>query len=201
MSTHAVRTGRRPGRHDTRAELLIAARECFAEYGYEGTTTRRVAALAGVDAAMVHRHFGTKQQLLLAAIGMPQDLSDVLASTLAGDRATAGTRVVRRFVELWDAAPAQEGSFRGLLQLAATDPAAAHALRDYLTQTISTGLTRVLGDRPYERRVGLIGSQLLGIAVARYVIGLEPVASATPRQLAAEFGWVVQDLLLPRGRR
>jgi AcrR family transcriptional regulator len=189
------RSGRRPGHHDTRAEILAAARDCFADDGYDGATIRRVAARAGVDAAMVHRHYGTKQQLFLAAVGLPRDLTDVLAATLAGDTDGVGERVVRAFVQLWDSAPLQGASFTGLLRLATSDPAVAAALAGYLDNTVGAALQRTLRDPAPRRRLRLVGSQLLGIAVTRYVLCLEPLASASPEQVAAELGWVVHRLI------
>ncbi|GAB3423415.1 TetR/AcrR family transcriptional regulator [Flindersiella endophytica] len=191
----AARTGRRPGKHDTRAEVLAAARQCFAGAGYDGTTMRQVAAAAGVDAAMVHRHFGTKQALFLAAVGLPRDLTDVLAVALPGDAAGVGERVVRAFVDLWDLAPLQGASFAGLLRLATSDPAGAAALREYLQQTVGGALSQMLGDPAPSQRIGLVGSQLLGIAVTRYVLRLEPLASASPDEVAAQLGWIVQRLI------
>lgn len=158
-----------------------------------------MAARANIDAAMVHRHFGTKQQLLLAAIGLPRDLTDVLAGTLPGDVAGVGERVVRGFVELWDTAPLHSASFHGMLRLATSSPASASALRDYLTGTIGVALARTLDEHIPEQRVGLVGSQLLGIAVARYLFRLEPLASATPQEIAVELGWIVQQLLVGKG--
>ena len=74
------RRGRRPGAPDTRAAILAAARSRFAEHGYAGTTIRAVATDAGVDAALVHHYFGTKDELFLAALELPVDPRQVLAS-------------------------------------------------------------------------------------------------------------------------
>ncbi len=88
------RTGRRPGAGDTREDILVAAREVFAERGYDGATVRRRGrALAGVDPALLYHYFGSKQQLFVAAMELPYDWQQVLPALLDGaarrDRRTA----------------------------------------------------------------------------------------------------------------
>jgi AcrR family transcriptional regulator len=189
------RTGRRPGRHDTRAEILAAARHCFAAAGYDRTTIRQIAVHAGVDAALVHRRFGSKSALFLAAIGLPEDLTQLLPTVITGDRATLGARVVQAFVELWDHAPLQGASFSGLIRLATGDEQAATLLSGYLRDDLAAALGQALGIRDAQRRVALIGSHLLGLGLARYVLHLEPLASARPDTIAADVGWTVQHIL------
>jgi AcrR family transcriptional regulator len=185
------RTGRRPGRHDTRAEILAAARHCFAATGYDRTTIRQIAAGAGVDAALVVRRFGSKLDLFLAVVGVPGGVQSVVA----GDGAGLGARVVQTFVELWDNAPLRGGSFTGLMRLATGDDAAATRLRGYLRDNLAATLGQALDIDDAERRVALVGSQLLGLGIARYVLRLEPLASASPESVAAELGWAVQHIL------
>jgi AcrR family transcriptional regulator len=185
------RTGRRPGHHDTRAEILTAARHCFAATGFDRTTIRQIAAAAGVDSALVVRRFGSKLDLFLAAVGVPEGVQWVVA----GDRAGLGARVVQTFVELWDNAPLRGGSFAGLIRLATGDDGAATLLRGYLRDNLAGPLGAALEIDDAERRVALVGSQLLGLGVARYVLRLEPLASASPEAVAAELGWAVQHIL------
>jgi AcrR family transcriptional regulator len=96
------RRGRRPGAPDTRAAILSAARSRFAEHGYAGTTIRAVATDAGVDAALVHHYFGTKDELFLAAIELPVDPRQVLASAMNGGPEGAGERFLTVFLAVWD---------------------------------------------------------------------------------------------------
>jgi AcrR family transcriptional regulator len=194
------RSGRRPGRHDTRAEILAAARHCFAAVGYDRATIRRIAAQAGIDAALVHRRFGSKLDLFLAAVGLPEDLTELLVSTVAGDHGGLGARVVQAFVELWDNAPLQAASFTGLIRLATSDTPVAGLLSGYLRGNLATALAASLGIDDAERRIGLVASQLLGIGIARYVLRLEPLASAAPSAIAAELGSAVQHLLTQPSR-
>jgi AcrR family transcriptional regulator len=195
------RTGRRPGCHDTRAEILAAARHCFAEAGYDKTTMRQIAAHAGIDAALVHRRFGSKLDLFLAAVGLPADLTELLATTLTGSRHDVGRRVVQTFVDLWDNAPLQGASFTGLLRLATGDRNGAALLNRYLRGNLAPVVVHRLGVSDAERRITLVGSQLLGIGVARYVLRMEPLASATSAAIAGQLGPIVQQLLLSQPRK
>src|SRR3954469_25474800 len=98
----SARRGRRPGSPDTRAAILSGARTLFAAHGYAGTSVRAVASAAGVDAALVHHYFGTKDDLFVAALELPIDPREALAPALVGGPEGAGERVLRVFVGVWD---------------------------------------------------------------------------------------------------
>ena len=104
----ARRTGRRPGNPDTREAILDAAREAFAEQGYDGASIRGIATSAGVDPALVHHYFGTKDQLFLAAMNSPIDpaRSSRRSSRATGPRSASGS--VRTFLRIWDS-PGRRG--------------------------------------------------------------------------------------------
>jgi AcrR family transcriptional regulator len=93
------RTGRRPGRSDTRAEILAAARAEFAGRGFEGATVRGIARAAGVDPALVHHYFGSKEKVFLAAMEFPVDPAAVIERVL-GDPESAGEALARFVVGL-----------------------------------------------------------------------------------------------------
>ncbi|MGZ4460469.1 MAG: TetR/AcrR family transcriptional regulator, partial [Nocardioidaceae bacterium] len=98
-----VSRGRRPGSPDTRAAILDAARGLFASGGFSGTSVRAVAAKAGVDPALVHHYFGTKEDLFVAALALPIDLRDVLAGVAAsGEPEQVAERLLRVFFSVWD---------------------------------------------------------------------------------------------------
>jgi AcrR family transcriptional regulator len=97
-----ARTGRRPGRQDTRDAILAAARDAFAEKGYDGASIRYIATSAGVDPALVHHYFGTKDQLFREAMRFPVDPNQMLP-LLAGPGVDGfGERLVRMFISVWD---------------------------------------------------------------------------------------------------
>src|SRR3954468_4972611 len=94
--------GRRPGATTTREGILDSARHLFASRGYDGTTIRGIATAAGVDPALVHHYFGSKDQLFLAAVEAPADPAELLPAVLAGGRDRLGESVVRLLLSIWD---------------------------------------------------------------------------------------------------
>lgn len=189
-----VRPGRRPGSGDTRADILAAARAAFGERGFEGATVRDIAARAGVDPALVHHYFGSKQQLFVAAMEFPVDLATMVPRLLDGPTDEVGERFVRLVLELWET-PAVRPLLLGVLRSATTDRVAAAMLRQILVEGPILALA-VSIDRPHAAlRATLAGSQLIGLALARYVVGVEPLASASPDTIARAVGPTIQRYL------
>jgi len=135
---------------------------------------RAIAARAGVDAAMVNHWFGGKQGLFAAIVELPFDPLDLLNHILAGDRETLAERLIRAFVPIWDA---HEGGFTAVLLSIANQDLAAQ-MGEFFATTIFGRLAEVIGVDEPERRAGLCASQVLGLGLVRYVLKLEPVASA-----------------------
>jgi AcrR family transcriptional regulator len=176
------RRGRRTGGEDTRAALLAAAREVFAEQGYQGATVRGIAARAGVDAAMVNHWFGGKQGLFGAILELPFDPSILIERVMAGSVDTLAERVVRTFVTLWDT---HEGRFAALMLSVANHELAARSMADFFSGTVFRVITEAAGsDRP-ALRSALCATQMVGLGVVRYVLKLEPIASAGVDELVA----------------
>ena len=190
----AGRPGRRRGAADTRGRILEAARALFGERGYEGATVRAVAARAGVDAALVHHYYGTKQQLFLAAMEIPVDFATVVPSLVAGPPEEVGHRFARFVLGLWDR-PELRPLLLGLVRSAATDPVAAGMLRRLLTEGPMLALVTALERPDAELRASLAGSQLIGVLMARYVVGVEPLASLDAESLVATVGPTIQRYL------
>ena len=182
-----ARTGRRPGDSGTREAILAAARESFGSAGYGGTTIRGVARAAGVDPALVHHFFGNKDGLFGAAMELPFDPSVVVAGLLAEGLDGLGERIVRTFLSIWDGTPGQ-GPMLALLRSAVSDEQAATSLRTFLSRVLLTPLAKAATDDRPELRASLVGSQMVGMAVARYVVRIEPLASATADELAPAVG-------------
>jgi AcrR family transcriptional regulator len=187
------RRGRRPGAPDTRAAILSAARSRFAEHGYAGTTIRAVATDAGVDAALVHHYFGTKDELFLAAIELPVDPRQVLASAMNGGPEGAGERFLTVFLAVWDdpeLQPALVGVVRAML-----DPASSRLLTEGFLPVVVRPLGEALGiDRP-EHRMPIVASQVIGVILLRYVLRVEPLASMSSEQVVATYAPTVQRYL------
>ncbi len=168
--------GRRPAGEDTRAALLEAARVEFTERGFDGATVRAIAERAGVDPAMVNHWFGGKDELFVAAMEFPVNPAEVLPRLLEGDPDRIAERLVRTFLSIWDANGG--GAMAALLRSVSSHQAAATMLREFIGRMILRGVVRpVAPDRP-ELRAALAATQVAGLGMVRYVLRLEPLASA-----------------------
>jgi AcrR family transcriptional regulator len=183
------RAGRRPGQTETREHILAAARKQFGERGYDGTTIRGIAAEAGVNPALIHHFFGTKEQVFAAALNLPVDPAVVVATLTDGPREEVAQRVLRLFLGLWRE-PRTRQSFLALVRSVATNERAAAAMRQFLEQVMLTRVSEALGI-PRLRLTGLM-SQVMGIALVRYIIGVEPLASVGEEELIAMVTPVIQ---------
>jgi AcrR family transcriptional regulator len=192
--TRPRRPGRRPGAEDTRGRILDAARAAFGERGFDGATIRDIAARAGVDAALVHHYFGTKQQLFVAAMEMPVDFATAVPALLTGPEERLGERFVAFVLGLWER-PEVRPLLQGVVRSASTDAVAAAMLRRLLAEGPLLALTTAL-DRPDAAvRASLAGSQLIGLAFARLVVGVEPLASMDRDAVARAVGPSIQRYL------
>jgi AcrR family transcriptional regulator len=192
-----ARTGRRPGGSagsGSREAILAAARQALAQHGYDGTTVRGIAAEAGVDPALVHHFFGTKQGLFAAAMELPVDPSAVLPALLAPGVEGLGERLVRFFLSLWEA-PADRSPFLALIRGAVTHEESAALLREFVTRAVLGRVAAAVNESQPELRATLAGSQMVGLAMARYVIRLEPLASADIETVVAAVAPTVQRYL------
>lgn len=188
------RRGRRGGGTDTREGLLAAARAEFAERGFDGATVRRIAERAGVDPAMVNHWFGGKERLFTATLDLPIDPGAVRSAVLSAEPGEMGEQVVRAFLTLWDGA-GNGGAMAAVLRSVTTHEMAARMLREFVTRAILRPVVeRVSPDRHAERG-SLVASQLIGLGLMRYVVRLEPLASAPREQLVATVAPTVQRYL------
>jgi AcrR family transcriptional regulator len=195
----AARTGRRAGDSGTREAILQAAREQFAERGYEGGTIRAIASAAGVDPALVHHFYGTKERLFAAAMQLPFAPSEVITAALAERPAgqPAGPYLVRTALALWDT-PGVRDAFVGIFRSALTSDQAAAMLLEFVSQAILAPVASLADGTDPEQipfRTGLVGTQMLGLALARYVVQLPPVATADADALAAAVGPTIERYL------
>jgi AcrR family transcriptional regulator len=187
------RRGRRPGGADTRAQLLDAARAEFAERGYEGATVRRIAERAGVDPAMVNHWFGGKDALFTASLAIPVSPAQIQAEIVPGDPEQLGARIVGRFLTVWDATGG--GPLAALLQSVAGHEDAARMLREFVTNVLVGPIVRAVAPDRLELRGSLVGSQLVGLGMVRYVLELEPLASAEHAVVVAAIAPTLQRYL------
>jgi AcrR family transcriptional regulator len=186
--------GRRPGSADTRAQILLAASESFGERGYDRTSVRAVAAAAGVDAALVHHYFGSKDALFLAAIGAPTDPGPIIDTLLAGKVSDLGIGIARALLSVWDS-PMGTGAL-ALLRSAVTNDVIARMLREFLVDRMVSRVVRDIApaaEVPW--RSALVASEMTGLALTRYVLHVEPLHSAPAETVAALIGPTLQRYL------
>jgi AcrR family transcriptional regulator len=228
-------SGRRAGHSGTREAILESARAVFAEHGYDRATIRLIAGRAGVDPALVHHYYGSKERLFAAAMQLPVVPSEVLAAALAPGARDPGTplgeHLVRSALGVWENA-ALRARFLGLLRSAMTSEQAAAMLREFIAAAILRPIMAAAGaetaqavaaqagpaqagpaqagpaeagaaeagrdpgpDPDPEFRAGLLATQMLGLALCRYLLALPPVAAASPDELAAAIGPVLERYL------
>jgi AcrR family transcriptional regulator len=189
------RRGRRPGGADTRREILDAARALFASRGFERTTLRAVARHAGVDPALVLHYFESKESLFLSAIELPFEPEAVLPALLAGDADSLGERVAAFAVRLLEDEGARSRVV-AIVRAAASEPAAAALLRGLIEKRIRDPIARALDNEDAELRAALMGSQIVGLVMARHVVGVEPLASLPPDELVKRVAPTFQRYLV-----
>lgn len=204
-ATGSRRAGRRAGETRTREAILDAARRSFGEHGYDGATIRGIAAAAGVNPALVHHFYGTKEGLFAAAMKLPVLPSEILARAFAAARdqlgddfpAHLGEILVGTMLRAWDVAEVR-AAFLGLLRTAATTEQGLVMLREFVRSTILASLVRAAGlgdDAEGRLRAALVASQVVGLGFTRYLMRLEPIASASTEDLVAAIGPTVQRYL------
>jgi AcrR family transcriptional regulator len=182
--------------------VLAAARDAFAERGFDGATIRGIAGAAGVDPALVHHYFGNKDKLFLAAVDAPADPGEFLPEVLAGGRDELGRNLLRMFLRVWDGPMRPAGL--ALVRSAVGSEWTARLLREFLVARVLRRVvsTLDLSDTERDARGALVASQLVGLVMTRYVLRIEPLASATADELVEAVAPTLQryltgDVVLP----
>ncbi|GAB3451200.1 TetR family transcriptional regulator [Streptomonospora sediminis] len=170
--------GRRPGRSGTKEAILAAARRQFAAKGYAGATFRGIAAQAGVDPALVRHFYGTKDQLFAATLHLPAEVPHRLGEAFDAPREELGERFARAYLGLWED-PDTSDALQAMIRATLTTDQAAGLLRDFLQTRIIHEIATRLGEDPDRARLRavLAATHLVGAAVARHVVAVEPIAS------------------------
>lgn len=193
------RTGRRPGNHDTRGHILDVAFAAFLQGGYEHTSVRGIARRAGVDPALVHRYFGSKKDLFLAAIQIRIDPTAAIEAISADNPGHLGARVVYFVTGIWELrlGPEWIASIRN-------NPGLIRVMIGFLSPHIAEAVRRNVGVCPEEARLrgALVELVMAGLAMTRYVAELDPLATVTREDLAQMLGPALDHLMtaeLPTG--
>jgi AcrR family transcriptional regulator len=179
------RRGRRQGEPVSRDAVLSAAKQRFANEGYEKTTLRAIAKDAHVDPSMVLYLFGSKEELFRESLRLIID-PEVLVAALTGeadDDPDIGTRMVRTYLRIWET-PDTAATLRAMLQSATSNTDANDAFRGFMQNYVLTAVSGVLGGGEQARlRAMLAASNLVGTAMLRYIIQVPPLATLTPDQV------------------
>lgn len=160
----------------SRDAVLAAAKQRFAQQGYEKTTLRAIAADAGVDPAMVLYLFGSKADLFRESLRLILD-PGVLLGALEGPPEGVGVRMVTIYLKIWES-PETAASIRAMLVAATSNTDAHEAFRTFMRDYVLTAISPVLGGGEQARlRAMLAGSNLVGTALLRYVMEVPPLAT------------------------
>jgi AcrR family transcriptional regulator len=171
---------------ETKEVILTAARERFARVGFERTTIRAIAADAKIDPSMVMRYFGNKDQLFAAAAEFDLQLPDLSAI----DREQVGARLVEHFMNRWE----RDDGLIVLLRSSTTNAEAAQRMREIFAGQLLPVIAKANPDTP-ERRAGLLATQVIGLAMCRYVLKVSPVVAMSREEVVEWLGPTVQRYL------
>lgn len=183
---------------DRRQAILDAAREQFAEKGYAAASIRSIARVADVDPALVHHYFGSKEKVFVAAMQLPFDPAERLPAVLEGDLDGLAERLTRMFLGMW-ADPMFRTPMLGLVRSAFTSEQGATMLREFVGEALLGRVAQAASTAgPVDPlRVQAAAAQLVGVVILRYVVRLEPLASASDEDLVALVAPVVHRYLAP----
>ncbi|MEV7567300.1 TetR family transcriptional regulator [Streptomyces tanashiensis] len=200
MTDPAPRRRGRPSRTEeesgpgARERILAAARTQFAERGYDKASVRGIAKAAGVDPALVHHYFGTKDEVFAAAIEVSFEPAAVLPAILGGPREAIGERLARFFIGVWEN-PASRAPLLAIVRSALTHEAAAKVLRTFVLRRLLERIAAELDVPEPSFRAELAASHMIGIVILRYVIQVEPLASADPERIVEQVAPTLQRYL------
>ena len=198
-------SGRRAGESGTREAIRQAAARLFADQGYDRTSMRAIAAEAGVDQKLVAHFFGSKQRLFVDVVALPFNPAEVVPAVFGGDREQIGERVARFLLGVLED-PASRQRMTGLIRAAASEPEAARMVRELISREVLARIVAALDVDDADIRASLLGSQVVGLAMARYIVAVEPLASMPPEQVVAAIApnlqrYLVEPLSQPPRRR
>jgi AcrR family transcriptional regulator len=193
-------TGRTRGRPrggvptDTREQILIAARTAFAEKGFDGASLRAIASAAGVDASLIRHYFGDKAGLLVATLQLPVNPLELIMPMLAEGPDGLGARILTMFLTTWDA---HREVFSGLIRTAVATADRGAPAMSLVRGVLLPSLAQAIGGQNAQLRASLVMSQVFGMATVRYVLKIEPLASASVEDVVALYAPGMQSVITP----
>ncbi|WP_410631675.1 TetR family transcriptional regulator [Amycolatopsis sp. cmx-4-83] len=194
--TTGVRRGRKPGPGSTRQAVLDAARAQFARDGFAGTTIRRIAADAGVDASQVMQFFRSKDDLFAAVMAVPASALERFDTAFEGPDEHLGERVVRAYLRAWEGGAEESEPLMAMLRGAVGNENARVQLREFIQSRLLHGSG---GGGDAMLRAGLAAAMLVGIVTSRRIIGVPVLVAADTEQIVATVGPAIQQVLVGAG--
>ena len=195
MSRPSKKRGPRPEGSSTRDDILEAARTTFSDFGYDRATIRRIATTAAVDPALVIHYFTNKENLFAAAVKLPMAPAEAFDHIFEGPEQEIGARLARIFFSAWENPETREALIGQLRMALATDR--PPQMRDFLAEAVLSRLAQGVRGPDAQLRVELAAANLVGVAVIRYVLRLEPLASASIDKLVNEIAPRITSYLIP----
>jgi AcrR family transcriptional regulator len=189
--------GPRGDRGETLDRIRRAARASFAAHGWEGTSLRAIAREVGVDPALVHYYFSSKEELLDAVTTPPEEWLESIRETVAIPLRERGEAIVRNVIWTWEHPEIRE-VLESTILTASHEPRTREKLRMFLTASLLPAVAERIDGEERMLRASLIGSQVLGLVMLRYVWRIEPIASLTDDELLALVGPTIQRYLSGR---
>ena len=184
------RMGRRPGPATTRADILDAALDTVIADGMDKTTMRGIGRRAGVDAAIIYRHFSSKDELLDTLVS--ERFHDL--GSIPDLRGASGADVVRFALHVWDSAASRIVGIAAI-RAAMTDDAAAGVVRSVLSRTLLRAVESAVRPDHRDLRVSLVAAQVIGMALVRHRIKLPGLSKASQAEIVRVLGPVVEHYL------
>lgn len=185
----------RSGEASGRERILTAAAAEFSENGYDGATMRAIAARAGVDAAAIHHHFGTKADLFTAVLDLPIRPDRALPELLAGPRDEVGERIVRYLLVTLEGEDVRRRVV-AMLRTGVGNRAMTPLLAGFLEREVIRRVAASIDGDDVDLRAALVGSQIGGLLLARYLLRLPGIADAPIDDVARRVGAAVQTYLV-----
>lgn len=184
-----------PRRPESREALLVAARQLFAEHGYDRTTMRAVAARASVDPALIYHYFpGGKQALLAETLTLPAPIAEMMTGlSIKSDE--VGYELLIRALQIWDGNQQVREQGVALIRIAVASETAGQMLRPALLAFVEGMIGNALRDDHRDLRAALVLAQVQGILLHRYVLLLPPLATASPEEIVGTVGPVLQHYI------
>jgi AcrR family transcriptional regulator len=191
-----VRRGRRLGESGSKQAILAAARTRFADDGYAATTIRRVAADAGVNAALVMQFFRSKEELFAAVMSIPSSALSQIANAFDGPSQTLGERVTRALLGLWEGPPEESEPLLAMLRAAISNEHASLQLRDFVQKRLLETIGPKLGNHPDSTiRAGLASAMLVGVIFGRRMLQIPALADEAQERVIRLIGPAIQIML------